>query len=108
MSEEQEEYMVEIEEPEPMEEPEPEPVKPKKKGKELPAVLEFPDWTAVAADGLGIHVIQGGKRRCVPDTWTQTMLRITMDEVVMLFPEQLLAIPEGKPMPSQAPAEPLF
>jgi hypothetical protein len=70
--------------------------------------LIFPDGTAVAAPGLGIHLIVEGKRRWVPDTWTQTKLHITMDEVVMLFPNQLLSIPEGPAIPSRAPEEPLF
>lgn len=70
--------------------------------------LIFEDGTTVAALGLGIHLIQDGKRRWVPNTWTQTRLGIRMDYVVMLFPEQLLSIPEGPPMPDQAPAEPLF
>jgi len=80
--------------------PKPEP-KPEKK-------LVFEDGTAVAAPGLGIHLIHDGKRRWVPNTFTQTKRGITMDEVVMLFPEQLLSIPEGPPVPDWAPEEPLF
>ena len=91
-----------------MEPEEPEQPKAKKKEPEIPEVLEFEDGTAVAAAGLGIHLIQDGKRRWVPDTFTQAKLGIRMDYVVNLFPEQLLAIPEGKPMPSRAPEEPLF
>jgi hypothetical protein len=70
--------------------------------------LIFEDGTAVAASGLGIHLIQDGKTRWVPDTFTQTKLGIRMDYVVVLFPDQLLSIPKGPPMPSQAPEEPLF
>ena len=81
-----------------------EPEKPEKKEPEL----IFPDGTAVAAEGLGIHQIMNGKRCWVPDTWTQAKLGITMDEVVMLFPDQLMAIPAGPHIPSKAPDEPLF
>ena len=77
------------------------------KGKKEPALV-FEDGTAVAAPGLGIHQIRDGKRHWVPDTWTQAKLGIRMDEVVMLFPEQLMSIPEGAPIPSKAPDEPLF
>ena len=73
-----------------------------------PNELIFEDGTAVAAYGLGIHQIKDGKRHWVPDTWTQTKLGITWKEIVMLFPAQLLSIPEGAPIPSKAPAEPLF
>ena len=82
--------------------PEPKPKKePEKK-------LVFEDGTAVGAPGLGIHLIHDGKRRWVPNTFTQTKRGICMDDVVMLFPEQLLSIPEGPPVPDWAPEEPLF
>jgi len=73
-----------------------------------PPKLTFEDGTVVAAPGLGIHLIENGRRRWVPDTWTQTRMIIRMDRVVTIFPEQLLAIPEGPQMPSWAPKEPLF
>ena len=75
----------------------------KKERKPKYAELTFEDETVVAAAGLGIHVIKGGKRCWVPDTWTQAALGIRMDYVVMLFPEQLLAIPEGPAVPSRIP-----
>lgn len=76
--------------------------------KEEIEALVFPDGTSVAAPGLGIHQILDGTRRWVPDTWTQAWLGIRMDEVVILFPDQLLAIPAGPPIQSRAPEEPLF
>ena len=82
--------------------------KKEKKKEPKPPKMEFEDNTVVAAPGLGIHLIQDGKRRWVPDTWTQAKMIIRMDRVVMLFPDQLLAIPKGPPMPSWAPEEPLF
>ena len=75
----------------------------KKERKPKYAELTLEDETVVAAAGLGIHVIKGGKRCWVPDTWTQAALGIRMDYVVMLFPEQLLAIPEGPAIPSRIP-----
>lgn len=91
----------------PQEELEEEPKEELKRKPKYPE-LTFEDGTAVAAPGLGIHQIIKGKRHWVPDTWTQTKLGIRMDDVVMLFPEQLLAIPAGPDIPSKAPAEPLF
>jgi len=82
--------------------------KPEPKPKKEPEKLVFEDGTAVAAPGLGIHLIHDGKRRWVPNTFTQTKRGICMDDVVMLFPEQLLSIPEGPPVPDWAPEEPLF
>lgn len=82
--------------------------KPERTKKEPEKKLVLEDGTAVAAPGLGIHLIQDGKRRWVPNTFTQTKRGICMDEVVMLFPEQLLSIPEGPPVPDWAPEEPLF
>jgi len=87
---------------------EPKERKGSRKAAEKEPVLMLPDGTAVAAPGLGIHQIRDGKRHWVPDTWTQAKLGIRMDEVVMLFPEQLMSIPEGAPIPSKAPDEPLF
>ena len=89
----------ELKEEEPIKEPIRGRVQPKPKYPEL----NLPDETVVAAAGLGIHVIKGGKRCWVPDTWTQAALGIRMDYVVMLFPEQLLAIPEGPAIPSRIP-----
>ena len=80
----------------------------RKKPVEKEPELALEDGTVVAADGLGIHVIAEGKRRWVPDTWTQAKLMITWSDIVMLFPEQLMSIPEGKPIPSMRPLEPLF
>lgn len=76
---------------------------PKKERKPKYPVLNLPDETVVAASGMGIHVIKEGKRCWVPDTWTQADLGIRMDYVVILFPEQLLAIPEGPAIPSRIP-----
>lgn len=76
---------------------------PKKERKPKYPELNLPDETVVAASGLGIHVIKNGCRCWVPDTWTQADLGIRMDYVVILFPEQLLAIPEGPAIPSRIP-----
>ena len=97
MIEEENEATEEAEEKEPIRGP------AKKERKPKYAELTLEDETVVAAAGLGIHVIKGGKRCWVPDTWTQAALGIRMDYVVMLFPEQLLAIPEGPAIPSRIP-----
>ena len=76
---------------------------PKKQPKPKYPELNLPDETVVAAPGMGIHVIKDGHRCWVPDTWTQADLGIRMDYVVILFPEQLLAIPEGQAVPSRIP-----
>ena len=91
-----------------LEQEEKKPARKKAKDEDPELDLDLPDGTVVAAEGLGIHVIEGGKRRWVPDTWTQAMYHITWSDIVMLFPEQLMAIPEGKPIPSLRPKEPLF
>ena len=95
-------------EEEPIEQEEKKPARKKGREEEPEVEVELPDGTVVAAEGLGIHVIEGGKRRWVPDTWTQAMYHIVWSDIVMLFPEQLTAIPEGKPIPSLRPKEPLF
>lgn len=86
----------------------PEP-KPKKKEPKKELILE--DGTAIAIPSgpeSGLYLIQDGKRRWIPDTWTSLWLGVRMDYVVVVFPEQGESIPLGAPVPSHAPEEPLF
>lgn len=71
----------------------------KKKGKKPLPELTLTDGMIVGAAGMGIWVIEGGKRRSVVDVRNQIAMGIGMHHVIMLHPEQLEAVPEGEPMP---------
>lgn len=79
----------------------------KTRKEELPEI-DLPDGTVIGADGLGYHVLENGKRCWIPDTWTMAMYHLTPQDAVMVFPDQLLALPAGKPVPSLRPKEPLI
>jgi len=77
--------------------------KPKKKPRRRKRILpkpRFKDGMVIGVRGKGLAIIEGGKRRGVPDVPTQLDLGIGMHHVVMLHQEQFDGIPEGEPMPS--------
>lgn len=61
--------------------------------------VDIKDGMIVGCENFGIWLIEGGKRRHVPDVVTQIKMAIPMDRVIMLPTNEFKAIPEGEPMP---------
>lgn len=64
--------------------------------------VDIKDGMIVGCENFGIWVIEGGKRRHVPDLVTQIKMAISLDYVIMLPTKEFKAIPEGEPMPKIA------
>ena len=61
--------------------------------------VDIKDGMYVGCTNFCIWLIQGGKRRKIPDLVTEIKMGISMDWVIMLPTKEFLEIPEGDPMP---------
>lgn len=61
--------------------------------------VNIKDGMLVGCENFGIWLIEGGKRRHIPDVVTQIKMNIGWDRVIMLPTKEFKAIPEGEPMP---------
>ena len=60
--------------------------------------VDIKDGMIVACENFGIWLIEGGKRRNIPDLVTQIKMGV-LPYVIKLPTREFLEIPEGDPMP---------
>jgi len=62
--------------------------------------VNIKDGMIVGCENFGLWVIDGGKRRHIPDLVTQIKMNIPVDRAIMLPTADFLEIPEGDPIPA--------
>ena len=62
--------------------------------------VDIKDGMLIGCENFGIWLIEGGKRRHIPDLVTEIKMGISRDWVIMLPTKEFLEIPEGGPMPA--------
>lgn len=62
-----------------------------------------PDGTVVRGSDGAVSVIEGGKRRHIPNVFTYIRMGISANYVVQMEDEEIEAIPVGKAMPEMKP-----